>query len=324
MSVIDGKILLTKNDCYRSGCKMTPKGIVVHSTGCNNSSLKRYIQPDKYNIGKNLNGNDWNRSGLDVCVHGFIGKDNNNNVKFIQTLPFNYCCWGVGSGTKGSYNYNPAYIQFEMCEDGLTDRNYCKKVYDKAVSVCVYLCKKYNIPVSNIVSHKEAHDKGYGSAHVDPTNWWGKFGYTMDGFRRDVKDNLTAVKVKAKKNCNLYERPYKDPVGLVGCAVGYVKIKKGTEVTWVDDCKNGWSKVKYKGNTYYILNSNLRKSRLSKLSTVKLSKDVKASKIKSGKIVSTSIVAKGKKVKVICKILNGQYKGYSYIKKGLNYYYAKI
>jgi N-acetylmuramoyl-L-alanine amidase len=321
MSAIDGKVLLTKNDCYKEACKMTPKGIVVHSTGCNNPNLKRYIQPNNYNIGTNTNNNDWNRSGLDVCVHGFIGKDNDGNVKFIQTLPFNYCCWGVGSGSKGSYNYNPAYIQFEMCEDGLIDRDYCKKVYKKAVAVCAYLCKKYNISVSNIVSHKEAHDKGYGSAHVDPTNWWNNFGYTMDGFRKAVNEKLTAVKVKATKNCNLYEKAYKDPVG---GAVAYIKIKKGTEMTWKSDDNAGWSKVKYNSNTYYVLNANLSKSGLSKCPTTKLAKDITVKKVKDGKIVSTSKIAKGKSVKAICKILSGQYKGYSYIKKGTSYYYAKL
>lgn len=190
MSIIDGKVLATKSDCYKTAQKMTPKGIVVHSTGANNPNLKRYVQPDDGNLGVNPNKNDFNRSGVDVCPHGWIGKDKNNKVKFYQTLPFNYCCWGVGSGSKGSYNYNPAYIQFEMCEDGLTDKSYCTAVYNKAVEVCIYLCKTYNISVNNIVSHHEAGQKGYGSSHVDPDNWWGKHGYTMDKFRAAVKAGL--------------------------------------------------------------------------------------------------------------------------------------
>lgn len=202
MSAIDGKILLTKNDCYKRNQKMTPKGIVVHSTGANNPNIKRYVQPNQYNIGTNTNNNDWNRGGISVCVHGFIGKDASGNVKFIQTLPFDICCWGVGSGSKGSYNYNPAYIQFEMCEDGLNDKTYCKNCYDKAVAVCAELCKTYNISVNNIVSHKEAHDKGYGSAHVDPTNWWSKFGYTMDGFRKAVKSKMSGGSTTTSKTSN--------------------------------------------------------------------------------------------------------------------------
>lgn len=190
MAAIDYKILLTKNDCYKAGQKMTPKGIVVHSTGCNNPYLSRYVAPDNGVIGRNLYGNDWNRGGLDVCVHAFIGKDNNGGIKTVQTLPFNICCWGVGGGSKGSYNYNPAYIQFEMCEDGLSDKAYCLAVYNKAVEFCAYLCKTYGIQVMNIVSHYEAYQQGYGSGHVDPTNWWKHHGLTMDMFRAAVTKAL--------------------------------------------------------------------------------------------------------------------------------------
>lgn len=256
MAKIDGKILLTKNDCYKTNQKMTPKGIVVHSTGVNNPNLKRYIAPDDGVIGQNEYGNDWNRSGLDVCVHGFIGKDKNGKVKFYQTLPWNICCWGVGSGSKGSYNYNPAYIQFEMCEDGLTDKAYCKKVYNKAVKVCAYLCKKYSISTSNIVSHKEAHDKGYGSAHIDPTNWWSKFGYTMDGFRADVKAQMNKKNgfiigkkiwfTRPKKVYNSKGKRVKFE-NLKGrwkriCRAdtdGYAILKKGKKVKLLDTTKTG-------------------------------------------------------------------------------------
>ena len=31
---------------------------------------------------------------------------------------------------------------------------------------------------------------GYGSNHIDPDNWWGKHGYTMDKFRAAVKAKL--------------------------------------------------------------------------------------------------------------------------------------
>lgn len=191
MSAIDGKVLATKSDCYKAAQKMTPKGIVVHSTGANNPNLKRYVAPDDGVIGVNPYNNSFNEPGQDVCPHAVIGKDKNGAEKTYQILPFDYCCWGVGSGSKGSYNYNPAYIQFEMCEDGLTDKAYCTAVYNKAVEFCAYICKTYNISADNIVSHHEAGQKGYGSSHVDPDNWWSKHGYTMDGFRKAVKSKMT-------------------------------------------------------------------------------------------------------------------------------------
>ena len=183
----------TKNDCYKKAQKMTPAGIVVHSTGANNPYLKRYVDaPDE--VGVNAYGNHWNNPasvmGRSVCVHSFIGYDKNKVVKVANILPYNYCCWGVGSGSKGSYNYSPAYIQFEMCEDGLTDKAYMEAVYKVAVEYCVYLCKKFNLSVNNIVSHKEAHALGYGSNHGDPNNWWDRYGRTLNDFRAAVKAGL--------------------------------------------------------------------------------------------------------------------------------------
>lgn len=40
------KLILTNNACYKAGKTITPKGIMVHSTGANNPWLKRYVGPD--------------------------------------------------------------------------------------------------------------------------------------------------------------------------------------------------------------------------------------------------------------------------------------
>ena len=190
-----------KNDCYKKAQKMTPAGIVVHSTGANNPNLKRYVDaPDE--VGVNQYGNHWNNSAADmgrsVCVHSFIGYDKNKTVRVANILPYNYCCWGVGNGPKGSYNYNPAYIQFEMCEDGLTDKTYFAAVRDVAIEYCAYLCKEFNLSVDKIVSHKEAHAMGYGSNHGDPDNWWSKHSYNMDMFRAAVKAKLADQETKVE------------------------------------------------------------------------------------------------------------------------------
>lgn len=182
--------ILTKNDCYKKGTKIVPKGIVVHSTGANNPNLRRYIQPDDGLLGVNNNHNDWNRSGVAKCVHGFIGKDKNGNVQAYQTLPFNIAAWGVGNGSKGSYNYNPAYIQFEICEDGLNDEKYFNEAFNKAIELCAYLCKEYNLSIDNIVSHNEASKRGYASNHKDCDHWLKNFGKNMDWFRSEVKARL--------------------------------------------------------------------------------------------------------------------------------------
>ena len=321
MSVIDGKILLKNNPCFKSNQHMTPKGIVVHSTGADNPYIKRYVQPDDGVIGKNLYGNDWNNPSTEVCVHGFIGKDKLGNVRFYQTLPFDICCWGVGGGANGSYNYDPPYIQFEMCEDSLNDKAYCMNVYNKAVEVCAYLCKRYGFSPDNIVSHREAYEKGYGSGHVDPHNWWDRFGLTMYGFRNAVRAKLSGEKVKTKRDCRLYSRPYKDPVG---GTVSYIAAKKGAVVRLAGDDGYGWSKVLCGGKTYYVMNNNLCKKGLSKCPKVRLTRDISAYEPMKKRLGKKHTIKKGKKAAVICTILSGKYEGYSYIKRNGKYYYARI
>lgn len=322
MSAIDGKIILTKNPCYQANQKMTPKGIVVHSTGANNPYIKRYVGPDDGVIGKNAYGNHWNNPNEDVCVHGFIGKDKNDKVKFYQTLPFDICCWGVGGGWNGSYNYNPPYIQFEMCEDDLSDKAYCKACYDKAVEVCAYLCKKFNISVSNIVSHHEAYLKGYGSNHGDPHNWWDKFGYTMDDFRIAVKKKLNgSTKLTLIDDGAIYKYAYKDILG--GASKKLKSLKKGEKVTFLEDDGYGWCKVKSGDVTGWMMNSHFKSSSLSKFKTHTLTADKTATLIdtKAKKKAGTKKLKKGTKYTLICTIENGTYKGKDYIKVGSARYY---
>lgn len=205
--------ILIKNDCYKQGDLLNPTRIVVHSTGAPNTQISRCVQPCKdqtfgmggltYSqlmnlLGKNKYENDWNRSGITKCVHAFIGKLSNGNIDTVQTLPWNMKCWGVGKGTKGSFNGSA--IQFEMCEDDHSSKEYCKKIFDEAVDLCVMLCQKYNIPVKNIVSHKEAYAMGYGSNHGDPESWWSKFGFTMDQFRQAVSLKLDSTPHMVKVN----------------------------------------------------------------------------------------------------------------------------
>jgi N-acetylmuramoyl-L-alanine amidase len=181
--------LLTNNDCYKAGRKITPKGIMVHSTGANNPKLSRYIQPDDSVLGVNANKNDWNQRGLDRCVHAFIGKDKNGNVKIYQTLPWNYRGWHGGGKS------NDTHIGFEICEDGLTDPIYFHAVYKLAVELCVYLCKTFNLQINEIIGHYEGYQRGIASNHSDPKHWFSRHGKSMDTLRADVKKELEVVTV---------------------------------------------------------------------------------------------------------------------------------
>ena len=185
------KLILTNNACYKAGRTITPKGIMVHSTGANNPNLRRYVGPDDGLLGKNQYNNHWNQDkpgGRQVCVHAFIGKLANGSIATYQTLPWNHRGWHGGSGSKGSVN--DTHISFEICEDGLSDSTYFNKVYREAVELCVYLCKLYGLTEKSIICHSEGRKLGIASNHADVMHWFPKHGKSMDTFRADVKSGL--------------------------------------------------------------------------------------------------------------------------------------
>src|SRR5574344_1879218 len=182
------KLILTENACYKAGRKITVKGIMVHSTGANNPNLKRYVGPDDGLLGKNQYGNHWNTyhpGGREVCVHAFIGKLADGTIATYQTLPWNHRGWHAGGSA------NNTHIGFEICEDGLSDYAYFKKVYREAVELCAYLCKEYGLTEQNIICHSEGYKQGIASNHGDVMHWFPKHGKSMDTFRAEVKALLT-------------------------------------------------------------------------------------------------------------------------------------
>ena len=194
----------TQNPCYKGTRKMDVKGILWHSTGANNPNLKRYVQPsddakDKdawlLKLGVNTNKNDQNHTKNDIGLNAWIGKLADGTVTSIQTMPWDYRPWGCASGAKGSCN--DGWIQFEICEDGLTDKGYFEKVYKEACELTAYLCKLYNInpkgtvskngvKVPTILCHADAHNLGMGSNHGDVYHWFNKYYKDMDNVREDV------------------------------------------------------------------------------------------------------------------------------------------
>lgn len=234
------KALATWGDCYKANRKMPngkPQGIVVHATGCNNPYLKRYVNLPSVcgeNVYKNYFGND----GTDVNPHAVIGKDKNGAVKGVQILPYDICCWGCGSGSKGSYNYNPAYDQFEICEDGLTDKTYFEAAFDLAARFCAELMSTYStIKIDNVVSHKEANARGYASAHGDPENWLSKFGKDMNWFRDKIKGYLKISSAVNTVPAKVYYAKLSDVVGSANASISTIFREKGA--SWSSGWHNG-------------------------------------------------------------------------------------
>lgn len=213
--------ICTESRAYKNNpiMKGTPAGIIIHSTGANNPYIKRYVQPTNANanyseilkdIGKNEHKNDWNRDDektnpRHVCPHGIVGYNAKKEVCCYQILPYEKCCNGCGTGDKGSYNSNPPYIQIETCEDDLRDTHYLFKCLKALAEWCAGLSIKYSIPVENIISHKEAHKRGYATNHRDIDHWLSLHNLTMHDFRElvrakkeDLVDNAEVVYYKVQ------------------------------------------------------------------------------------------------------------------------------
>ena len=203
----------TQSRCFGVKRKtISPIGIVVHSTGANNAFIKRYSQPSDNDpkrgellkiLGKNAYSNHWNTSSATKSAHYIIGKLADGTVGIVQNLPENIAAWTAGKASKGSYNYDPvAHIQFEICEDNLKDADYFRAIYKTAVELCADICYRHGWGASAILSHREAHAKGYASKHSDIDHWLKKFNRTMSDFRADVaaalKDLSTSKEASAE------------------------------------------------------------------------------------------------------------------------------
>lgn len=165
---------LTKNNCYIANVKIQPKGIMLHSTACPGVKAANFLRA-------------WNTpkpNGNSVCVHGFL-----DDSGFYQTLPWTTKAWHAG-GTA-----NNSLIGFEICEPkNYADKEYFEDVKNKAVRLCVYLCKKFNLSAESITTHCEGYEKhgiSYASNHADIHHWWKKyFNYTISDFRKEVAKKL--------------------------------------------------------------------------------------------------------------------------------------
>lgn len=196
---------LTLNPCYTANTsgaddryttfqRRGPLGLVLHSVGCAQPSAQVFTKK-------------WNSPSYDrACVHAFIDA---NTGAVYQCLPWNFRAWHVGGSA------NNTHVGVEMCEPSaikyttgakfaITDKNkafkQCESAYKAAVELFAMLCKQYSLdPLKDgvILSHYECGKRGIGSGHVDPEHLWTGLGigYTMAGFRQDVKKAMSGVTV---------------------------------------------------------------------------------------------------------------------------------
>ena len=184
---------LTRNPCYAAGRKITVKGLMLHSVGCPQPRASVFVR-------------SWDSPAHGgSCVHGFIDGEDGT---VYQTLPWNHRGWHCGSGNRGSGNNThigvemcePACIRYTAgsnftCSDVDAARAVAERTYRAAVVLFAMLCGKYGLePLADgaVISHKEGCARGIASNHGDPEHLWAQLGmgYTMDGFRRAVREAM--------------------------------------------------------------------------------------------------------------------------------------
>ena len=201
----------------------TPVGILWHDTGAGNPTIRRYVQPHETDanyaemiklLGKNAYGNDWNHKYTEIGLNGWIGKLADGSVASIQAGPWDMVPWGCGGGSYGSLNgkLNGSYVgkhwlQFEICDDGYSNKSYFETAYKEAVELSAYWCIRFNIDpngtinfggikVPTIVCHSDSHSLGFGSNHGDVYLWFGKQGLSknMKKVRADITAKITEMR----------------------------------------------------------------------------------------------------------------------------------
>ena len=74
--------MMTQSTCYQGTARMDVKGVLWHSTGANNPTLKRYVQPDDNApdkdellalIGVNKYKNDFNHITRQAGLNAWVG-----------------------------------------------------------------------------------------------------------------------------------------------------------------------------------------------------------------------------------------------------------
>ena len=188
------KNYLTNNRCYQKEITCAKIGIQIHTIGCAQGTAQSVADY-------------WNQPAVSACVHYVCDADVPGNV--MQLLPETYRSWAdAGWG-------NNNLISIEICEsdyisytggasytvdDEAKFKADIMRGYNTAIQLCAKICRERGwdplAKLSNgmylISSHNEGRLAGLSSAHVDPDHVWGRFGLTMDGFRKAVKAAMTS------------------------------------------------------------------------------------------------------------------------------------
>ena len=166
---------------------------------------KGYLDPELnseyiFNIlGINDRGTDYNHTLRNDGYHAWIGRNNNGEVISVQTLPWNMRAAGCGEGIDGSADNG--WIQINICEELLNNKEYFYSIYSELIHLTAYLCELFDIdPIQTIklnnsfsnktyptlMDHQEAYKLGIATPRTDVFHWFKKYDINMRKSRIDV------------------------------------------------------------------------------------------------------------------------------------------
>lgn len=154
-----------------------PRGVVVHDTGTEYSTVKGEVAYMEQNYRNDL-----------IFVHSFVDANQILNIANTRYM-------AEGAGPKA----NPYYVQFEMTHE-YTANAFARQV-GNAAYYTAYILKKYNLPVTKgnrngsgtVWTHDMVSTYLGGSDHEDPTAYWAKSGRRLFGKRYDIDDFIELV-----------------------------------------------------------------------------------------------------------------------------------
>lgn len=258
--------MMPDSTCYKNTEKMQVKGVLWHSTGANNPTIRRYVQPASNDpnyseiiakIGKNNNGNDWEHATKNAGLNAWIGKYKDGTVGTVQAMPWNYRPWGCGTRYENGPSCNDGWVQFEICEDFLIeirknvwvhkkdtpgDKEYAQLVWDEAVKFTAYICTLYGLDPKGTVKKKDVNGKmvdvpvitchhdawklGFGSGHGDINHW---FPIILGKDMSDAREEVAKIMGDDPKPVPPTPKPTPTPVPPFKVRIKYtdLNIRKG-------------------------------------------------------------------------------------------------
>ena len=173
---------VTQNPLYQKYTKIPVRKLVLHSVGCPQPSAAVFAR-------------QWQTARY--FAHAVLQADGT----VYQVAPWDCRLMHVGAANAYSIGVEmtePDCIRYTggatfVCSDRARALAQVTGTYNTAVELFAWLCTQFCLdPRSDIISHAEASAMGIGTDHADPEHLWRQLGtgYTMDGFRRDVYEEM--------------------------------------------------------------------------------------------------------------------------------------